>query len=869
MSDLDRLQDAFMKADALAQQGNEQAAQDARMFAQEIRRLQSAAPQEAGGGERSFLGEQGAMAQVNRGIAESVGGLVDFINPFDTPAVGAAIGMPGMTTGSARTGLARGMEAAGVNVADVEPEGIGQNIARGVGLGAGAAIPAGATARALQAAPGIIGGAAQSASQGLNTVRGLLAEAAAGGIGEGSGEAARMAGAGPVGQSVAEIAGGVLGGAGVAAAPRVTPSAIGARALGRAVQREIAPFTERGARGVAQQRLQELAGGPQRSEELGRMIRPETEIGLSPAQQTGDPNLLALEQSAMREDPLIREAMEAQRFGAESRARDLIAMGSRPEDAQAFLSQRQEEARANINSMVERATRRAAGGRPLAKITPSEASDVVATEIKKAEADALAQEKELWSQVPKGAQVSAEGSKAAAQSVLNATPWAQRSDIPSVVEQLTAQPDAQTVAEMHGLYSELRRIARSAMAGTDQNRNKARIANLVADNILQDLGAIDGSTEIGRTINQARAYSREMHEIFDRGTVGRLLKRTVDGDEQIDPLLSLERAMGRGGTQALVGSQDIRRAADTNAVDDAVEQYMINAFNDRVFSGDTFSQSKADTFLNQNREILGRFPYLRDTFQSAVEQQQRAKLAQTRGQDFEKGVSKSAASRFIEARPSEAIDTIFRASRPKEMAKSILQQARKDQSGKAIEGFKGAFSDYLMGQATARTPSGQVLQGQRLREVLDNPDVQKVMSQVYSPAEKTRLNAIAAELQKLDAARSGGAGVDALADRPTNALASVYGRILGARAGAQMGGGFAGGLQSAQIVSSRVQRILERVTNDKAQQMLRDAVQDPDLFRSLLMDVTIPKNSERISRSLAPYVAGGISTQADNADQPR
>ena len=862
MSDLDRLQDAFLKADELAQQGDQQAAQDARMFAQEIRRLQSAGVQQAD--ESSFFGEQGGMAQLNRGIVETIGGVVDFLNPFDTPAVGEALGMPNLTTGSAQEGLARGFEAAGVNVADVAPEGIFQNIMRGVGQAAGAGPTAAGGARAVAAAPGIIGQAGQEAYRGLTTMRGLLAELVAGGTGAAASEAAEQAGAGPVLQNVAGLLGGIGGGAAIAAAPTVTPTAIGARAAGRAISRELAPFTERGARGVAQQRMQQLAGGPERAQELGLLITPESQIGLSPAQQTGDPNLLALERSAMREDPLIREAMDAQRAAAQERARELVAIGSRPEEAQQFLQLRQQQARESIQARIDRATSRANATRPIASIEPSEASNIVAAEIRRAEADALAQERNLWNQVPRGAQVNAQGSQNLVQNIVDETPWAQRTDIPAVARELLQQPRRQTVAEMHGLYSELRRIARTAMAGTDQNKNRARIANQIADSLLADMGAIDGSTEIGRTINTARAFSREMHELFDRGTVGRLLKRTVDGDEQVDPLLTLERSLGRGGTQALVGARDIRRAADTDAVDNATEQYLVNAFNERAFPSGAFSQAQAERFLEQNRELFNlstRFQNLRARFEQAISQQQRATLARRRGEQFETGVSQSAAQRFIEAAPSQSMETIFRAARPAEMAESLLRQARRDKTGQAVEGFKASLSDYLIGRSSISTPDGPVLNSRRLQELLDSEDVQSVVDTVYTSSERSRLNAIAAELNRLEA--SSGA-VDALADRPANSMLSTYARIVGARVGANLGGGFAGGLQSAGIVSSRAQQLIGRLTNDKAQQMLRDAVQDPELFRSLLMDVSIPENFDRVRRSLAPYIAGGVAAQTDS-----
>jgi hypothetical protein len=817
--------------------------------------------------DTSFFGEQGAMAQVNKGIAETIGGVVDFINPFDTPAVAEALGMPGLQTGSAATGLENLMESAGINVADIDPEGFGQAFARGVGRGAGAAIPATGVARAVSAVPGVIGAAGKEAYRGLTSATGLLGEASAGGFGAGAGEVARQQGYGETGQAIAEVLGGIGGGILAPAIPRAAPTAVGARIAGRALGRQLAPFTEAGAREVAMERLQGLVGGPERAVELGRQIRPETKIGLSPAAQTGDPNLLALERRAMQEDPLLRERMTARRQASEEIAKGEAAIGGQVEDAQRFLAQRQKEAQDRIQGYVNRATERANAAKPLASMEPSEASSVVASEIRKAEADALAEERALWDAVPKGVAIDDSGSKSLAKSIIKQTPWAQRNDIPEVVYKLRKRKKPQTVAEMHGLYSELRRISRNAMAGDEQNKNRARIANTVAESILEDLGAIDASTDIGRAINTAREFSREMHKVFDRGTVGKLLKRTIDGDERVDPLLTLERSIGAGGTQGLVGAKDIRAAADTSAANDAIEQYLRGQFVDRVFSGDQFSVAKANQFMTKNRELLNELPSVRAAFEDAIAKQEAAGRTVKRADIVDKEISKSSASRFISAQPDEAITSIFKADKPSVAAAQILRQARKDETGAAVEGFKKSFSNYLIDRASVMTPDGKQMRGSQFKELLSSPDVASVARQVYSGSEMNRLKTIAAELQKLDQARLSAGGLDALEDLKPNALVSIGARIIGARVGAQLGGGMAGGLQSAQIMSSRFQRIVSRLTNDKAQQMLMDAVEDPDLFKTLLMDVTVPKNFEKVQRSLAPYISGAAATQAGEEDQ--
>lgn len=69
MTELDRLQDAFLKADALAQQGDQQAAQDAKLFADEIRRLQ-------GPPQTNNLDQFGSG--LNEGVAIGAGSPVEY-----------------------------------------------------------------------------------------------------------------------------------------------------------------------------------------------------------------------------------------------------------------------------------------------------------------------------------------------------------------------------------------------------------------------------------------------------------------------------------------------------------------------------------------------------------------------------------------------------------------------------------------------------------------------------------------------------------------------------------------------------------------------------------------------------------------------
>lgn len=804
----------------------------------------------------------GYMAQLNQGIAEGTGGLLDLLNPFDTPAVANVFGSD-FSTGSAQTGIENLMDASGVERAEGDPEGFWANFTRGAGQAAGTAPFAGVATQAMRGAPGLIGSVSDDMAQGLNTVRGFASEVLAGGGARAAESAAEEAGLPEWAQTGAAIVGGV----GTAALPwtvRRTPTAIGARKLGSAMKGAMMPYTESGAREVARKRVQELAGGQDRAAQMARDIQNGSELGLTPAQRTQDPNMLGIEQTAARQSPALRDRLEKRMAGSLENADSTIrGMGGDVADAQNFFSQRREEARSAIAGHVDRATRGAL--RPSVRNPESINSERVSGQIRQAEKQADVEETRMWDAVPKGAQVGTAGARRVANEIIQATPRAQQDDIPAKVRELLGEGsnapfgEFETVAEMHGLYSELRRVARSAMAGSDQNRNKARIANTVADAILNDLGASAGETAIGRAINAARAYSAAKHEIFDQGTVGRLLKRTLDGDEQVAPQLSLERSLGRGGTAGKVAVEDIRRATDTDEMDEAIEDFLRSRFDRAAFKADgSFSDTGARNFLRDNAETLERMPYLRDTLEEAAETQRRAAAVSSRAgrvlKDMEKP-SKSASAAFTQSAPENAIDEVFKSRRPSVAARQLAATARKDKTGAALDGLKGAVGDFLIRRST--TPSG--LSGQKMREFLQSPENRLAIMSVFKPNEIRRFDIIATELGKLENARKAAPDIGALSNRSPNRIIEYAARIIAARQGAQAGGSGGGSIQTAQMASGRVKALLGNLQNDKAEQLLIDAVEDPELFRLLLVDPgRVELKPDQVNR-LAPYFTGALA----------
>lgn len=811
------------------------------------------------------------MSQVNKGIAETVGGLVDFVNPFDEPH---ALNPFPEGTGSAAEGLESLMQGAGVEVAQQEPQGAAEGFARGAGQAAGSLIPVAKGLDALRSAGGAVGRFADDAYRALTTSMAPFAETAAGGLSGGAEQLAEDAGSPEWVQNTAAIAAPMsipAGAALVKGAAKVSPAGM----LARRAAAELAPYTNSGARAVASDRLQSLAGGRERAGELAQSISGDNPLNLTPAQQTGDPNMLAVERLAADQDPNLRAALDTRRFGSSDLAQSAVEdMGGNAADAQAYFRQRRQSFKEQLQAQSDGAM---TGAETRLRGIQSQNTDggnsvQITQGIKRALDDAVLQERELWAAVPRDATVGTGAAKAKAQALVDDVSYAQRSDVPRAVRDLLESQgvygDTATVREMYGLYSELRRVARSAMAGNDQNKNTARIANDVADAILEDLGAKAGTTHIGRQINEARAFSAALHETFDRGAPGRLLKRTLDGDAAIDPEMALQRTVGRGGTEAAVTSRQIENAGGSHRV---IEDYIAGQFSGAAVSGRDGSVTLpgARSFMARNKELLARYPELRSEIEGAVRQRETAEqLSQriTRRMAALEDQKRSAVARFTRETAESAITSIIDAKNPLQAARRIANEARKDPSGKALDGVKGAIAAHLIG--TARTTRGAqtALDATTLNRVLSDPKLARAMGQVFNQAEMSRLRFLARELAKSQAATSANIGSD-LSGAKANRLIEMVARMGAARHGANLGGGGGASIQTAQMASSRMKELLNHLARDKASQMIADAVTDPELFKALLTQTGSVKATERAIPKFLPYLVGGVAAGANQREQ--
>ncbi|MEX0282112.1 MAG: hypothetical protein AB3N13_13095 [Arenibacterium sp.] len=810
--------------------------------------------------------KSGFMAQVNAGI----GDVVDFLNPFDTPAVSQALGMGDrLTTGPA----ADMMNSVGIPAATEAPQGAGQAFARGFGSAVASGVPIAKGAQMLSQAPGMVGRVADDAARSLTTRGALATEGIAGGLSQGAAQIAEDAGAPEWVQNTAAIAA-PLGAAGAVGAAYWAAPYTFVPTAARRVKAELAPYTKAGATEVARNRMRSLAGGPERAEEIAQLLAQKNPLGLTPAQQTSDPMMLAVEKLAASQNPSLRAQLDEQSQGVQDVARALMTPAGDPDDALKFFEGRRADFKADMRSRVSRAQQEADAAMSGVQGQRGEADNSLAVmDNINAELQAAKNtEAQLWDAVDGKVIVPTSNAKAKAAEWRDKLGRAKAGDMPPIARELLLDNggygSGESVAEMHNLYSELREVARNAKAGTNQKNTLAKVANDIADAILEDLGAKQADTAVGRQINEARAFSAALHETFDQGAPGRLLRRTSAGDTAVDPELALKRSAGRGSVEGAVASRQIEQAGADRMV---IADYIRGQFAEKVRSKGVLSARDGRAFANRNKPLLARYPELQAEIDAAIRAKESAdqladRIARRLPELDRQSTSNTA--KYIGGSPDKAVQSVFTDARPARAAQQLINAAQKDQTGRALEGVKRAFADNILQSASSVRGGREIVGADAVLSALSDPKKAAALRRVFSETELRRFDLIGKELAKAERAQAATPSIgDSLSGAKVNRVIEFAARVFAANHGAGLGDQGAS-LQTAQMASSRMRDMLAGLTADRASRIMAEAVTDPELFRSLLMDASAPRLEGQVTSQLVPFLTGVATAQDVQGDTP-
>ncbi|MQM38770.1 hypothetical protein KBTX_02789 [wastewater metagenome] len=758
-----------------------------------------------------------------------------------------------------------------------EPETVGNRASRILG---GSAIPyAGVASRGAQLARGAIAGTGllDDAARTLATRPGATAAA----------ELTSVAGAtagGEVGEAVApnsevaEALGELVGGFAPAAVSN-GPAMQLARGAGRAAKAGAVPFTKAGGRVRAARRLQRAAADPEAASTRVAGEDTLSEAPLSPARRSGDKRLMGIERTAADENPeldakLSDDLTTANRVtreaatdldGDPARARDIL------EQQRAALLDELDQRAAEAAQKADDAIQRLDPG-----ATQRDISEVARTRVETALDDARRTEAELWGQVNRDAPATLSATRRTLRGELG-----QRSrfddpeDVPSWLTRAAEETDSQilgpdgqptggenvTFGDVHALRQRVGSALAEERAKPAPNRNKIRILANVSDSLLNDMAAAEGQ---GDALDTALSYSRELNRKFRRGAVGRLLGFERRGGPAVDPADTLRKIVSgqASGTQ-------VREFLD--AVPDAgedVASYLKAAFLAQASDGGTVNPRAARAFRRKHAEVLDQLPELKSELSNADHMARAAKRLQSRATNAKRlafNRAKSRAALYLDGPPGDEWDRVLRSKEPKKAATALVRKVRGDR--KAKQGLKSSFIDHLIRRSelgdTAQDGE-RFVSGKRLKRLmLGHGDTMDALG--FTGAEKRRLNKVANTFERIEAKPSSGEPV--IDDTPSEWL-SLLARYLGARSGQHMADGMGSSLVMAQHFSQRAQRILGKLTRDKAAELVTASVDDPELFRALLASPTSMKTKEakNAAKRINAWLASPASQMAAAGD---
>jgi len=649
-------------------------------------------------------------------------------------------------------------------------------------------------------------------------------------------------------EPIGQILGGGITGMGTAALATVHPLAniptifqFAKRNVSQGIKRftdALAPFRKEAAETGAAIQLQQRSADPFSAAE--RVGTP-SEYGLTPAQQTGEVNQLALERSIANRSSASSERYQEQlRNSEESLRRALQELGE---------TGKLEGSIAAARSRADDEIRRLGAG-----VSEEEASRIYHRELMESLDAAKTTESELWD-IP-NVRLTTSNLRSTYQRLSKDLPAAQRKDMPQEANELLAHseppsdslilgPSGETLltgspgpsrvfaeseplSEIHGFASKMREIARQASAAGDHNR--ARLANELGDAAWSDLmNSADVPSSVASQLQAARVYTRSLNEAFRQGEVGRLLGRAPVGGARVQPTEALEVALGKqGNAQAGVTSDELTAAVGFGGRDPAVgsaavEDYLRQRFFSSSTSPDgTYAANGARRFMENNVALLRRHPALRDQMEQAAQEMASAERLDT---------LRTTVSRAMQS--NTPLDDLTRASTTRSATRAAVVEFALHPSGAVNEA------------------GHRVASGTRLLGFLNQPKTKRVFEELFSKADVQKLETLANELANVQRASGPLAPTIPGEAVPLPAgIARIQGTlkfwagVVGARTGARLGKG-GSQLKIASFGSSAAAKGVAQYLNQHIDEVIVDSMSDRALFQALLLKSDAGDNRHR------------------------
>lgn len=420
--------------------------------------------------------------------------------------------------------------------------------------------------------------------------------------------------------------------------------------------------------------------------------------------------------------------------------------------------------------------------------------------------------------------------------------------------------DVESLDEINALRSNLLEILRAENAAGRWERARNIRAMVTASN---DVLPVGGGPNAGMMTRRARDFSKSLNDAYTRGPIGAILGYDAKGGVRVPPEMTLEKLI-RPGTEGRLGTEALLQSAEAygknvDEVSNYVQDFLRAMFTSATIDQTTgqFSEAAARSFVNKYDRTLDLFPNLKTALVDVRTAERTARSVDKRvARRIKKIRDTSYAARYTRGDTPKQAESIFTADDPVKAARSLVASAKKDPTGKALDGVRESVFDVVMDRIApdvrADMPGkAPAVQGKRIRALL-KPPYRVVLQEVYGDHAIRVLEEVskgANMVERLGKGVAVGGGSDTA--RNLRNVAGSIGVIIGSKLGGHAGTHelLAAGI-GRRVMAGIISRVMGAQTDDVVH-MVERALYDPN-FANVLLTSTLRVEKEGI---LAPKYA--------------
>jgi len=635
-----------------------------------------------------------------------------------------------------------------------------------------------------------------------------------------------------------------------------------------------APYTREGARQAAGTQLRMRVADPEAvAQAVARGAREQMPGGsnLSPAQSSGDPNLLAMERHQASQTPVSLAALDEQ---INTTQRNLGARVERQVDAQ------------NVESLINNARARAdARIEAMGVATRGESSAIYDEEFTSSYNAAKKEQTRLWTAADDDP-IPTENLHAAWKELLESTSAVNEADLPAPARrflgdqkkqagpQADLEMDPVDAGDVFGEYENQRLIHDfvskmgdiESAAAQSQNRPLARAAGILREAGWRDLlGSDDAPTTVSTALRAARAYSRDLNQTFRTGSMSRI----SNTGRTTTPMETLGETLGtQGRERGIARNNALNRAIEFGEHDptrgsQAIDDYLMDRFLDAATPNGTYSANQASGFIRRNRDLLRERPHLLEQMNQATQGLTSAEalgnakktISAVMGSDtpLARLTRESELANGVDPRVANAGESLDRPDIASQIKDYDQRVEEWNQASRASLMDFAAYGNKALDELGNRIPNGK-----RLLGMINQPKTRAVFEKLFDSEDLDRLAILSDELKKIQTAAGPLSPSIAGGERPLpkgvaaiRGATTLFARLGGMKAGAYAASGTTGAtLSGASKGSEAAGFLVQQALHQHADKLLLEAMSDPVLFNELMSqsDEAIPDLGAKGSR---------------------